>query len=616
MSLAHWSRRAAPLLVVAFGCHPPPGGVAPRDASIIDEAGDADAGPGTDAGSDAPPGDGAPPGRHAIAVTTTSATVAADGACSLPEAIAASNSHTSGNGDCEAGTGDDVIELPAGTYEMTATLAPAESVEIHGTAMADTVVAFGGAASACGVSVAAPGKQVQLTSLTLRPTTGGATPAALTGVCVAAGTVRVRHARVTAFTGGGLRAAASGADEAKIEIYNSLVDGNSNAGDGGGVAYVGAPSWIAISQSAIVGNTSGGLGGGVFGAGGSNANYIINTTISGNAARRGGGIAAHVLDQTYLGVLWSTVVFNHAGEVGGGLDLDADSNAANAFVIGAIVASNTADGDAAQANLNADWGGSFSCGTSIFDVAALPRQPGSNDGSCRYDVSDAKLGPLMDMGGVDHLPVHPLLPGSPAIDLSDQTRPFGVVQQRDAWNGTIDDPPLGDDPGDTPTWSLFGPELAVNPLADSGAYELDPRWETELLAVVDLSAAGHGAVTVGGAFSKGAGTRLDARRAGDFVTYQVPVPEAGSYGVAARIRSDGGTGTFQLSVAEAPSGPFVPIGSPRDGYAAAYEWQLLDLGSVSFATAGQKFFRFTMTGKNDASSGYDLTLDYLSVTKS
>jgi hypothetical protein len=60
----------------------------------------------------------------------------------------------------------------------------------------------------------------------------------------------------------------------------------------------------------------------------------------------------------------------------------------------------------------------------------------------------------------------------------------------------------------------------------------------------------------------------------------------------------------------------VPIGSPRDGYAAAYEWQLLDLGSVSFATAGQKFFRFTMTGKNDASSGYDLTLDYLSVTKS
>ena len=221
----------------------------------------------------------------------------------------------------------------------------------------------------------------------------------------------------------------------------------------------------------------------------------------------------------------------------------------------------------------------------------------------------------MDMGGVDHLPIHPLLPGSPAIDQSPQARPFGVVEQRDDWNGAISDPPLGDDAGDTPPWSLFGPEIAVNPLADSGAYEFNPRWETELLAVAELSAAGHGVVTVGGAFSKGAGTHLDARRAGDLVTYQVPVPEAGAYAVAARIRSDGDTGTFQLSVAEAPSGPFVAVGAPRDGYAAAYEWQLLDLGNVSFSTAGQKLFRFTATGKNAASGGYGLTLDYLSVTK-
>jgi hypothetical protein len=221
----------------------------------------------------------------------------------------------------------------------------------------------------------------------------------------------------------------------------------------------------------------------------------------------------------------------------------------------------------------------------------------------------------MDMGGSDHLPVHALLPGSPAIDVVARRRPFDVLEQRDVWNGEIGDAPVGTDPGDTPAWSLFGREVVLNPLADSGAYELNPRWEAELLAVAERSAPGHSVVTVGGAFSHGAGTRLDAGGAGDFVVYQVPVPEAGRHAISARIRGGGDAGTVQLLVADAPAGPFVAVGTPRDGYTAGASWQLLDLGTATFSSPGQKFFKFAVTGKNDASAGYGFVLDYLTVSK-
>jgi CSLREA domain-containing protein len=57
-------------------------------------------------------------------VNTTADVVGADGRCSLREAIAAANADaapSSGAGGCPAGSGQDTIRLPAGTYRLVIT---------------------------------------------------------------------------------------------------------------------------------------------------------------------------------------------------------------------------------------------------------------------------------------------------------------------------------------------------------------------------------------------------------------------------------------------------------------------------------------------------------------
>src|SRR5262249_38230374 len=157
---------------------------------------------------------------------------------------------------------------------------------------------------------------------------------------------------------------------------------------------------------------------------------IFNTTVSGNVARRGGGIAARIPDVTYFGVYWSTVTQNRAVEVGGGLHLTGEGLDAHGTATTSVVAANSAQGDAAQGHLNADGRPGFSGPSPIRDLSLLPATPVDVGDSCRFDVSDVRLGPLMDMGGADPLPVHALLPGSPAVDATDMTRPFGLVEQR------------------------------------------------------------------------------------------------------------------------------------------------------------------------------------------
>lgn len=53
-----------------------------------------------------------------ITVTTEADELNANGDCSLREAITAANTDLA-EGACPAGSGDDVIELPAGTYKIT-----------------------------------------------------------------------------------------------------------------------------------------------------------------------------------------------------------------------------------------------------------------------------------------------------------------------------------------------------------------------------------------------------------------------------------------------------------------------------------------------------------------
>ena len=58
---------------------------------------------------------------------------------------------------------------------------------------------------------------------------------------------------------------------------------------------------------------------------------------------------------------------------------------------------------------------------------------------------------------------------------------------------------------------------------------------------------------------------------------------------------------------------FANVGEPTDLYAPAATFETLTLGEVHFTAAGDKYFRFTVTGKNPESRGYVLALDLLSL---
>lgn len=95
---------------------------------------------------------------------------------------------------------------------------------------------------------------------------------------------------------------------------------------------------------------------------------------------------------------------------------------------------------------------------------------------------------------------------------------------------------------------------------------------------------------------------------GDFITYTVNVPEAGTFNVKVRVKKYPIRGIFQFSA----NG--VNHGSPQDLYAAVAEWAELDLGDITFATAGAKDFGFVIIDKNPSSGGFSLGLDYIKLT--
>ena len=108
-------------------------------------------------------------------------------------------------------------------------------------------------------------------------------------------------------------------------------------------------------------------------------------------------------------------------------------------------------------------------------------------------------------------------------------------------------------------------------------------------------------------FSNGAGTTLQSTAVGNSVTIPINVPTAGTYDIRVAAKDTGGRGIMQLSV----NG--VNVGSPADEYSSAgYTWNEFDLGTVSLP-AGSQPFKFTVTGKDAASSAYQLTFDYITL---
>ena len=142
----------------------------------------------------------------------------------------------------------------------------------------------------------------------------------------------------------------------------------------------------------------------------------------------------------------------------------------------------------------------------------------------------------------------------------------------------------------------FGP-------AEGGALTL----EAESLPVAASSGDPH-RVALDAGYSGGRGAILEGSAAGDFVTYTVNVPEARTYNVRVRLKRLGNRGIWQFSSNGVNHGPAV------DGFASAASFPEIDLGNLTFATAGNKAFRFQLTGRNPSSTGFWIALDFIRLT--
>lgn len=475
---------------------------------------------------------------------------------------------------------------------------------------------------------ASNGASVALSDVTLTQ----APSISVSGACVVRGALAVRNSRVTGFRQGGISAICrpdagcdfDSGDGARLQVAGSLVDGNSTPDDGAGLYSAGFGATIVVYHSSIVNNTAAGAGGGIYFGGGWNTHVIRASTVSGNAASVGGGVMVKFeCSNTYLHVFSSTLADNTAQGTGGGIQFEpADLKCAkqDVSVYASIVGGNHSV-STLESNINAGWwtddpqgnAGTFSCiGGSFIYVAPGYPLPTEVDDHCVFSSRDPRLGPLMSMGGAGRLPVHPLLAGSAAIDAVTDVMYEGQYEdQRDGWIPDLDPPVAHDD------WSLFDRLADGNDdgrtASDFGAIDMNPRWQTELLPVADKGPSPHRVVVDSSGFDRGAGTEYAAASAtNEFVTYRLPIAEPGYYELTAGLRETPSGGRFQMAVADDPSGPWTDVGTIQDGFARGPTFAAFGPFSTPlFATPGEKAIRFTIAGKNAASGGYGLSLDYI-----
>ncbi len=134
-------------------------------------------------------------------------------------------------------------------------------------------------------------------------------------------------------------------------------------------------------------------------------------------------------------------------------------------------------------------------------------------------------------------------------------------------------------------------------------------FQTETLSVNAISSNTHRIVS-DPSFNGYFGTVLDGTAVGNYVTYLVPGVPAGTYDVRVGVKDLNTRGIFQLAIGKAGITP-VNQGAPQDLYNSGSVFTELDLGNWTPASSSDKYFQFTVTGKNASSTGYTLSFDYI-----
>jgi hypothetical protein len=138
------------------------------------------------------------------------------------------------------------------------------------------------------------------------------------------------------------------------------------------------------------------------------------------------------------------------------------------------------------------------------------------------------------------------------------------------------------------------------------------RYEAESLAIVAVSTGVGKTVSSDPRFSNGAALYLNATAANQFITLDVPNIAAGTYDVRVGIKKWNNKGAWQCAIQRLDGvGSLTNVGPAIDEYDPNEVFTEVDLGSWKPGSTNDKAVTFTVTGKNAASSSYQLAIDYI-----
>jgi hypothetical protein len=136
-------------------------------------------------------------------------------------------------------------------------------------------------------------------------------------------------------------------------------------------------------------------------------------------------------------------------------------------------------------------------------------------------------------------------------------------------------------------------------------------YEAELLPVTGVPSATMMNFAEAGA-SGGTNSLLKATNVGNYITYTVNVPAAGTYDLRVRLNNYLSRGKGKLYVDGSPSAQ----GPEMDLYdsSGSYVYQTVDQGNITFTTAGNHTFKFQVSAVGGG-GGYKLAFDYFDLVK-
>ncbi|MDP9001655.1 MAG: hypothetical protein M3O46_16270 [Myxococcota bacterium] len=527
-----------------------------------------------------------------IRVNTTNMAFVNDNKCGLAEALQAVANQASFDG-CPAGHSPDTIVVPSGTYVATSSLVITSDVTIQGAGEdnAEDNIFFPGTIIQATpnnflffVSEVSSSFSVRFQDLTL----DGALATGVRGIDASGnddgGLVQILRCELKNFTVSAVSCAGF-----FLDVQDSSIHDDSTPFAGGGIV---AFSTLNIHNSSLYNDNSASTGGALY-YNGFGTSEVSNSTFSFNSATDGAGLYLHAQRQSDLvEINTSTIAFNNATGSGGGVNSDAFAS----YTASSTIISNNTDSAG-----NSDWNGTIASLNGSLLTSTMGTTIGQGSNNLFTDPQLSNPGPSPeDLGGRYHTRVLPLASTSPAIDFLSSVN-IQTQDQRSFPRG------IRGRAGDT---KLF----------DIGAFEFDPHLQTETMEVVLQSRGQIHSVVSDSHFSNGQGTLLNASKPvnnnPDYVAYIVPIqrdftiPPAH---ITVGVKKFDHGGIFTLYFAHKPANgtqlTWQRVGS-ADLYSKTTTYTTVDLGTQALAT-DTTYFKFAATGKNSASLGYQLFLDYV-----